>query len=209
GTISCYQKDNGQLVFTEKHSATSSPMVWNGKLYYSQKSVAQLQNNGQVVKQHQEKLVAQPAVPAPAGQPTTAPVPIKGTSQDADYLDYGKRKELSTYYKDNLKNDAGVGFATKPGDAKLEQAEMNLGISNVSEVWAFQGSRPFASKDRLYSTMGDTIKCVDLKTENVLWTKKIQHKGPNGLVVDSVVTPPALANGKLFVGTHDGDVMCL
>ncbi len=209
GTVSCFQKDNGTLVFAEKHSATSSPMVVSGKLFYSQKSVTQIQNNGQVVQQHQEKLVTQSAAPVPAGTPATAPVAIKGTAQDADYLDYGKRKEHSGYYKDNLKNDAAVGFGAKPGDAKLDQAEANLGISNVSEVWAFQGSRPFSDGRHLYSTMGDTIKCVDVKTEQVLWTKKIQHKNPGGLLVDSVVTPPALANGKLFVGTHDGDIVCL
>jgi outer membrane protein assembly factor BamB len=209
GTISCYQKDQGTLVFTDKHHATSSPMVWNGKLYYSQKSATQFQNNGKVVVQHQEKLVAQPVAPAPAGAPTPAPVYLKGTMQDADYLDYQKRKEFSKYYQDNLKNDAAVGFGAKPGDAKLGQAEVNLGISNVSEVWAFQGSRPFAYNNYLYSTMGDTIKCVDLKTEEVVWTKKITHKGANGLLVDSMVTPPALANGKVFVGTHDGDVICL
>jgi Ca-activated chloride channel family protein len=221
GTVSCYQKDNGQLVFSEKQSATSSPMVVNGKLYYSQKEMAKVQaGNGQQVVQHQEKLVVQPT-PAPlygkggdsgtpgGVTPAPAPVPIKGTLQNADYLDYGKRKELSGYYKANIDNDAKVGFATKPGDAKLHQAEANLGISNVSEVWAFQGSRPFVYKNNLYSTMGDTIKCVDLQTQDVVWTKKITHKGPNGLVVDSVVTPPAIANGKLFVGTHDGDVVCI
>jgi len=216
GTVSCYQKDSGQLVFSDKQNATSSPMVVNGKLYYSQKDKTQMQaSNGKQVVQHQEKLVAQPTAPTVGvlggigGQAGYAPVPIKGTLQNADYLDYGKRKEMSSYYKANVTNDAAVGFATKPGDAKLHQAETNLGISNVSEVWAFQGSRPFVFKDRLYSTMGDTIKCIELQTQAIVWTKKITHKGPNGLVVDSVVTPPAIANGKLFVGTHDGDVVCL
>jgi outer membrane protein assembly factor BamB len=211
GTVSCYEKDNGKFVFADKRDATSSPMAWNGKLYYSQREIKQVNSDRQVAKlpQQQEKIVALPVAPAPKGSPAPAPVAIKGTLQDADYLDIGKRKASSGYYKANEKNDAAVGFALKPGDAKLQQAETNLGIGNVAEVWAFQGSRPFVHKNRLYSTMGDTIKCVDLQSQDVVWTKKLTHKGANGALVDSVVTPPAIANGKLFVGTHDGDVVCL
>jgi len=210
GTISCFNKDSGQLVYSEKRNATSSPMVWNGKLFYSQRDTQLVKNQaGKDVKQQMEKLVAQPSTPAPAGAPAHQPTYLKGTGQTADYLDIQKRMDTSTYYKLNANFDAAVGFAGKPADAKIHQAQSNLGLGNVAEVWAFQGSRPFVYKNRLYSTMGDTIKCVDLVTQAVVWTKKITHKHPNGLVVDSVVTPPAIANGKLFVGTFDGDLVCM
>jgi outer membrane protein assembly factor BamB len=51
--------------------------------------------------------------------------------------------------------------------------------------------------------MGDTLKCVDLKTEKVIWERKKDRQ------IDSLTTPPALGNGKAFVGTTSGEVFCL
>src|SRR5262249_2664981 len=78
----------------------------------------------------------------------------------------------------------------------------------VCGVWAYQGSKPFVYEDKLYSSMGHTIKCVDPNTDKVLWSKSL-HDASKKDKVDSLTTPPALVNGKAFVGTTAGDVLCL
>src|SRR5262249_38972194 len=37
GTLSCFEQLNGELVWSEKKNATSSPVVWKGHCYFSQR----------------------------------------------------------------------------------------------------------------------------------------------------------------------------
>jgi outer membrane protein assembly factor BamB len=109
--------------------------------------------------------------------------------------------------------DAGVGFGGGKGDAKIAQAKSNLGQASVHGVWSYQGSKPFMYKDKLYSAMGDDLLCVDPKSDKVIWKKHFGAADKKGKadepLLDSVVTPPALVNDKMFVGTSQGDMVCL
>jgi outer membrane protein assembly factor BamB len=102
------------------------------------------------------------------------------------------------------------------GDAKIGQAAKNLGQATVHGVWSYQGSKPFFYRGRLYTAMGDTLMCVDPNTERVLWEKQLrpqkdkkEKNTPKGELLDATISPPALCNGKVFVGTGYGDVVCL
>jgi hypothetical protein len=103
------------------------------------------------------------------------------------------------------------------GDSKIGQAKKNLGQATVHGVWSYQGSKPFFYRGRLYAAMGDALVCVDPKTESVLWKKEFHPpKAKNrkdvpqdGEVLDATIGPPALCNGKVFLGTSYGDVVCL
>jgi Ca-activated chloride channel family protein len=219
GTVYNFACKDGDLVWSEKKNATSSPAVADGKLYYSLRNVAVAKNKeGKEVKQQQESLAAQPAIPPSAS--TTAPPSsagaggfnvFKDTTRDADYLDATKRNSLSLLEKTNQKYDGTVGFGgAGPATAKLWQASGNLGQGTVCGVWAYQGSRPFIYKDRCVSSMGDVVKCVDPKTEKVLWRHSVRdEKKDKGPLVDAALTPPAIVNRKLFVGTSDGRILCL
>ena len=66
--------------------------------------------------------------------------------------------------------------------------------------------------------MGDTLVCVDPKTEKVLWKKELRppkaekkgKKAPEGEELLGRHRQPAGAlNGKVFLGTGYGDVVCL
>ncbi len=107
--------------------------------------------------------------------------------------------------------DAEVGFWVPPASAGLPQAMTNLGQGNVSAVWAYQGSKPFVYRRRLYSAMGDTLPCVDPKTEKVVWKRTIRPNSAEreNKLVDHLMTPPALINDKVVLGTTFGEVLCL
>lgn len=201
GSVFCFKEANGELVWQEKKNVTSAPLVWNGRCFFSQRDEEMVTKDGKQVKQQNEQ-VASRGVEPNALLKTIAP-----TRQTADYLDYAKRAGNSLREKEQAAQDATVGFAGGKGDAKIEQAQMNLGVGNVAGVWSFQGSKPFMFNNQLFSAMGDNVKCVDPKTEKVLWTRKL-HETKEELL-DSALTPPALVNDKVFVGTSKGEVFCL
>jgi len=103
-----------------------------------------------------------------------------------------------------------VGFGFSKGDAKMEQAMSNLGQGHVHGVWAYQGSKPFISRGHMYCAQGDCVYSMEPDSEQVLW-KQTPYKSdkPEQEVLDSLMTPPAIVNDKLFVGTIQGDLICL
>jgi Ca-activated chloride channel family protein len=206
GTVYCFQQNDGKLVWEEKKNATSAPVVVKDQCYFSRREEVTVKKDGKEVKQQEEQV---------AGKPVAGNSPVKdlpATKNQADYLDYAKR-QASPNEKAFQTADGSVGFAGAAGggkgSGKLEQAQMNLGQASVAGVWAYQGSKPFACDGRLFSGMGDVLQCVDPKTEKVLWKETVRKdKKDGGPVLDSVLTPPALVNGKVFVGTSFGEVQC-
>jgi outer membrane protein assembly factor BamB len=160
--------------------------------------------DGKEIKQQQEYLAARASVAK------DAPVKeLESTKRVADDLDF-KKNEKKPLEQAQKAQDATVGFAAAPEDAKLGQARGNLGKGTVCGVWSYQGSKPFIYNDLMYSSMGDTLKVVDPKTEKVIWEKKLHEvKEADKDKVDSLTTPPALVNGKVFVGTTKGEIFCL
>jgi outer membrane protein assembly factor BamB len=203
GTLSCFQQDDGTRRWQEPKNATSSPVVWNHQCYFSQRQEVPLDVAGKQGVQQWEHVAARGAE---AGAGTR---PYRATARAADWLDHAKRKKGSPYYAASEAADAAVGFAAFKGDAKIDQAMKNLGQGHVHGIWAYQGSKPFLSKGRLYSALGDTLHCVNPQTDEAFWGKTLRNAEPRGELLDSVVTPPVLVNGKVFVGTIFGEVYCL
>jgi Ca-activated chloride channel homolog len=203
GTMYCFGRDDGGLVWQDKKNATSSPAVFNGQCYFSRRLETTARFDGKDVRQQREALSSRDVVPT--GKVKDMP----GTGRNADYLDFKKRSLWSGQEKALKGYDESVGFGQGAPDGRLTQAMLNLGQGSVAGVWSYQGSRPFVADGRLYSAMGDTVKCLDPRSEKVLWRKQLRSKGDKGLLLDSSVTPPAVVNGKLFVGTAGGEVVCL
>jgi Ca-activated chloride channel family protein len=203
GTLSCFLQDDGVKVWQEAKSATSSPMVWEGECYFSRRQEVLLPQGGAQLPQQMEELArrGRGAAGLTSGFPETLGA--------ADYLDYAKRKRRSPRYAAYEMADAGVGFAFSKGDAKMEQAQKHLGHGHVSGLWAYQGSKPFVWRGRLYSAVGDTLHCADPRTQELFWKQRLYDRHEEAEVLDNLLTPPAVVNGKLFVGTILGEVCCL
>jgi outer membrane protein assembly factor BamB len=102
-----------------------------------------------------------------------------------------------------------VGFGAHKGDAKLHQAMDHLGTPHVFGIWAYQGSKPFLAGGQLFSSQGDTLHCASPESKEVFWTRQLCEGAGGAELLDALLTPPAVANGKLFLGTADGRVLCL
>ncbi len=204
GTVYCFNAPDGKLAWSEQKNATSAPAVWEKRCYFSRREATKVTSGGKMVAQQNEQLAARETAKQGKVQD------LKETARKADYLDYTKRGRSAkeTY---NQSADAGVGFGgSMKGDAKMSQAMDNLGQASVMGVWSYQGSKPFVYKERLYSSMGDTLTCVDPKKEKVLWKKQIApRKKEGGQLLNAHLTPPVTVNDRVFLGTGDGQVICL
>jgi outer membrane protein assembly factor BamB len=200
GTLYRVRQDNGGLVWAEPSNATSSPVVWEGRCYFSQRREVPEDGPGQAGVQQTEHL---------AGTDWVDCRPYPSTARKADYLDHAKRRRDSPRYAASTHKDATVGFGYTKGDSKLHMAMTNLGHAHVHGVWAYQGSKPFVYRARLYAAHGDTVHCADPRSDETFWKRTVGGGPEGGELLDGVLTPPAIANGKLFFGTIHGEVRCL
>jgi Ca-activated chloride channel family protein len=199
GTLACFAQDDGRPRWQEDRKATSAPAVWQQQCYFSQRH--ERHDRAAATAQQMEWMARKMAG---AGTPTEH---YPDTAAMADYLDHEKRRQRSPHFAKQAAFDAGVGFAGSKGDAKMYQAMGHLGHSHVSALWAYQGSKPFLGRGRLFSGQGDTVQCADPGSQQVFWKRKLRDSDEE--LLDSMLTPPAVVNGKLFLGTIDGRLLCL
>jgi outer membrane protein assembly factor BamB len=203
GTLYYFRQDSGTLVWQGPKNATSAPSVWKGQCYFSQRREVPPERASGGTPQQTEH-VATRGVEANA---ETLTFPCTGTP--APYLDYAKRQGRSPQDVACAHADLGVGFGASKGHAQMAQAVANLGKGHVSAVWAHQGSRPALWRGRLYSALGNALHCVDPETRTPYWKRTPdEHQGQTE-VLDGLLTPPVVVNGKVFLGTLDGAVCCL
>jgi Ca-activated chloride channel family protein len=203
GTLYRVRQRDGHVEWKEPRNATSSPVVWEGECYFSQrKEVSDGDTPGHAPYQI-EGLAARAAVERKMRW-------YAGTARKADYLDHSKRRRGSPVYAKDELRDAGVGFAHAKGDAKMFQAMHNLGKSHVHAIWAYQGSKPFLSRGRLFAAHGDEVSSADPRSDQVFWKKSLGTRGEDEQeLLDSPLTPPAIVNRKLFFGTVHREIHCL
>lgn len=205
GSLVAFDRRDGAKIWQEQKHATSAPAVWNGQCFFSRREVTTVAKNGSSGKQQNEVVAERRIVPS-------APVQdIAGTMRRADYLDYEKRAAASRVEVTSQAMDASVGFAGASkgsASANMKMTMANLGQASVHGIWAYQGSKPFVDRGRLYTSMGNAVISTDAVTGRVLWRRTLDESKP-GALLDSALTPPAIVNGKVFVGLSRGEVVAL
>lgn len=198
GVLVALNRRDGSRVFEEERNATSAPALWNGQTFFSRREAVASPQAG--VQQTEVMASRAPAQSAPT-------IDLRATQQNADYLDYGKRAQ-GAYEQMSQQQDAAVGFAgANKGSAMMAPARANLGQTSVHGIWSYQGSKPFVIHGRLYSSMGATMECVDAQSGRVIWSRNLRDSRRPG--PDDVLTPPAVVNGKVFLGSRWGSVYAL
>lgn len=203
GTMFCFRQSDGECVWRLPNNATSSPAVWNHQCFFSQRHEVFTDEAGQHQRNQTEHVAARGV---DAGGDTRI---FSETRGFAAYLDHAKRSMRSPRYASYTRADAKVGWGAYKGDAKVHMAMKHLGQGHVFGIWAYQGSKPFIDGGRLYSCLGNTVHCVDPVTQHIHWKRRLGPYKEGGEVLDSVLTPPAIANGKVYLGSLHGELYCL
>jgi len=85
----------------------------------------------------------------------------------------------------------------------MDSVRRLVGEAHVSRAFRFQGSRPTVSNGVLFETTGDRLVATDLASGQRRWTWD-DARSEEG---ERRLTPPAVANDRVLVGTWDGRVI--
>jgi outer membrane protein assembly factor BamB len=196
GTVFTLGKYDGELLWKEQKFATSAPWIYKDNVFLSLREESEEEDeHGQLQYEGLGRLHKNSG---DVNQDTL------WNKKKADYLRYEiySSSELALLQESH---DASVGFAgSGPSSAKLEQAETNLGISNVSGVWAYQGSRPVIIDNRSYFTQGNYLVCINAENGDEIWEMEYRPDESEG----RVLTPPSIAGEYIYVGSIDGNLIC-
>jgi outer membrane protein assembly factor BamB len=123
----------------------------------------------------------------------------------ADYLDE-KVQEGSAKAAKGKADDASNGFgAGAPATANAGAAKGNVGVSSVSTMQSFQGSRILRLGKASVNTMGDEVVATNAEDGAELWSIKL--RGDVARDGGHLGTTPLAAGGRVLVGTIQGDVL--
>ncbi len=156
GTVYKFDYGKGNLAWVKQNKGTSAPFVYNDQVYFSMRT--EKTEAGQTVIHE-----GLGGMGGGSGEMTTVPM----AETKADYLDVSKQAKGAAVDK-QAALDSAVGFSTAPASAKMEQASGNLGVSSVSGVWSYQGSRPVIKDGISYNAQGDKARAVDVGTAGYL-----------------------------------------
>jgi Ca-activated chloride channel family protein len=198
GTVYRLDLATGAEVFSEQLLATSAPWIADGEIYVSQREEGDEEDEyGTLAYEGLARLDDK------TGARTNEDL---WQRRKADYLRHAYNAEQA-YHEEQAAADSSVGFAAAPETAQLHQAAGNVGLSSVSGVWAYQGSRPVVRGDRSWASQGDAVICTDIDSGEVLFEYFYEPEGER--LGGRMLTPPSFADDKLVIGTEDGYVICL
>ena len=205
GAVSCLDLATGNIAWTRPMQATSAPWVWRGRVYVAQRHapVAQHTRPHRTTRDHQ---------PIPShGTPQERTVTVSGRDgvpvdasawKSAVYL----RADWGTHRKSSFAaHDASVGFSHAPAAAKMGSVRDLVGEVHVSRAWRFQGSRPLVKNGIIFEATGDGLEARAVDTGRVIWVWADARREEG----ERRLTPPAVSNGRVVVGTFDGRVVSL
>lgn len=196
GTIYRHTTKTGSLVWSQKKHATCAPAIYDGRIFVSLREEEKV--NEDSVKRYE-------GVATLSDEDGNQEQNELWAKREALYLVYG-RSTANSALQEEL--DASVGFGSVPGTAKIDQAKTNIGQGSVVGCWAFQGSRPVVRDGFAFNAMGNSIQAIDTKTGREKWSNTLDNMNTEG-IGGRILSPPAYANNKLFIGSGSGDVFCL
>lgn len=200
GTVIKLEQATGVIRYAMRAKATSAPVVQfdsSGveQMYYTRRGEAAEEASDGA----QEMLIR-----ADHNEPQTK---YKAAKKKAEYIDKRVQRD-SAHAAKAIAEDAANGFSGgAPAAAAADFAAESVGVSSVSSMQNFQGSRVVKLADRSVNTMGDEVIATDAETGTRLWAYKLEGdlKKQGGFLG----TAPLAAGGSILVGTLGGKIVRL
>lgn len=198
GTSYAFDAVTGNQLWKRKGNATSAPVVYNGKMIYSERAdvggeaheaLASVQTNSASFANAKRMLSYRAPYLEGATNGTIGP---QGTNMHQHYSNM----------------DSGVGFGGgAPSAAALDVASKNIGISSVAGAWGYQGARATVRNGTVHNTQLTYINAVDAETGKVRWTAEAKGSFITGKT--QVFSPPSVGRNNMYLCSGDGHLVCM
>ena len=203
GSVWCLDPETGKVEWSQQLQATSAPWVYEGDVFVAHREDAprgarQAGDPGRT--QSGDALAKEPEMPRERTSRFDSSSGRRKSSSEAKAAAYLSSSSGRERKRLHYQMDSSVGFGVAPSSAKLHVAEQHLGEGLVSRTWRFQGSRPVVVNGILYDTTGDRLEASDARSGKVLWSWHDAQETEG----ERRLTPPAVANGRVWAGTWDG-----
>ena len=209
GSVTCVDVTRGERLWTKPMQATSAPWVVGDDVYVAHRGRRPHTRNRRPPRAAQP--APEPQMEAFEEEPLERIARLKSElGADAGAFAFKKAAYLSEKHGAARKSgfhmeDAAVGFSHPPPSAKMHYAKSLIGEERISRAWRFQGSRPVVADGVLYETAGDRLEATEISSGRVLWT----WGDARAMEGERRLTPPAVANGRVLIGTWDGRLVSL
>ena len=194
GIVTCLDPAAGALCWTKAMDATSAPWICDGRVFVSHRTSGERASRAGTPAEPAERTLW---LNVADGAPVAA-----SQAKSAAYLhrSWGAGRKSAF-----VAQDAAVGFAQAPAAARMDLVSHLVGEEQVSRACRYQGSRPVVHDRVLFETTGDRLDATSLDTGQEIrsWTDARAEEGERRL------TPPAVANGRVLIGTWDGRIISL
>jgi outer membrane protein assembly factor BamB len=199
GTVSCFDSTSGEPLWTEAAGATSAPAVGGAACYFSRLVETEGSRSDSGGKRRAERIA------------------WRGLERRAEIRDFPETERDLTQWKlvDDVSERSAFANVLSALSRSASDAPNHTSLSeaNLLEIWSFQGSRPCLDEDNLYAAIGYKVVCVALATKAPRWEMDLTPAAGGDFaesgLFKSHLSPAALVNDKLFLGTRDGRIVCL
>ncbi len=189
GTLYKLRSSDGKIEQAARLKPTSLPTIAGNHIYITQRRKRKGKVYEAVVELNQDLTIRRTLAVHPA-----------------PYLDFAfvKKGKLK---RNARKWDASNGFPSAPDIAGWRKASQLIGQSNVSSLQNFVGSTVVYDDKHLFTTMGDTIRCISLASGEEVWAYGIE----GSLLKEGghLATMPLVSNEYVVSVTHNGKVLLL
>jgi Ca-activated chloride channel family protein len=191
GTSYALNAADGSVVWVKMNAATSAPVIANGQLYETRKTLA-------------GKDMVEGLARVDAKEGNTRDKELIAKSR-AEYLKPGNGGGVALSAKAATSLDSSVGFSAPPPSAKLVEANDAVGVNSVVGAWAFQGSRAAVSRGQILNAQGSYINSVRASDGRQSWQAEVV--GTHSAAGSQIFSPPAVGRDYLYLAGGDGHLV--
>lgn len=209
GSVTCVELETGKRLWTRKLGATSAPWVVGEDVYVAHRgrkvSVGRPSARSNGPGNHSETDTPEEDGPRERIASLDATRGRRAGAFRFKEAGYLSKSHGTARKRAFSQQDASVGFGQAPSSAKMFLADDLIGESHISRAWRFQGSRPVVSNGLLFETTGDRLEATDIASGRSIWSWG-DARAEEG---ERRITPPAVANGRVLIGTWDGRLVSI
>lgn len=209
GTVLKLEQATGKVRYAMRARATSAPVVHLAEdgveqMYYTRRGDKDPAPTAGGDSADSPAEAEEVLIRADHNHPKTK---YEAARKKAGYIDR-KAQEKSDYAAKSKAEDASNGFSGgAPASAGAVYASKNIGVSSVSSMQNFQGSRIVKLRDKNVNTMGDEVIATDSETGATVWKYKLAGNATQA--GGFLGTAPLAAGSSIMFGTLDGKVVRL